>query len=55
MTTTTPPAPATVPARAITPRPLWEHHQLFQEPAYPECLGLLEDDDPDDGDSKTGF
>lgn len=48
MTTTTPPAPAAAPARPIVPRPLWERHDLFQEPAYPEGLGLLEDDDQDD-------
>lgn len=50
MTTTTPPTHAAEPTQAITPRPLWERHQLFQEPAYPEGLGLLEDDDePEDG------
>ena len=50
-TTTTPPAHATAPSRAITPRPLWERHQLFQEPAYPAGLLLLEDDDQDDDDT----
>lgn len=43
--TTTAPAP---PARPIVPRPLWERHQLFQEPALPDGLELLEDDDPED-------
>jgi len=50
MTTTTPPARPVAPARTITPRPLWERHQLFQEPAYADGLLLLEDDDQDDGD-----
>lgn len=45
--TTTIPAP---PARPITPRPLWERRDLFQEPAYAEGFGPLddEDDDPED-------
>jgi hypothetical protein len=47
MTTTTPPARAATPARPITPRPLWERHQLFREPAYPEGLGPIEDDEDD--------
>jgi hypothetical protein len=37
-----------VPARPIIPMPLWERHQLFQEPHYPEGLGLLEDDEDED-------
>ena len=41
MTTTTPTAPA--PARPIVPRPLWERHQLFQEPSWPEGYEALED------------
>jgi hypothetical protein len=36
------------PARPIVPRPLWERHTLFQEPAYPEGIGQLEDDAEDD-------
>lgn len=46
---TTTPAP---PTRPIVPRPLWERHQLFQEPDLPEGLGVLEDeaDDPQEGD-----
>lgn len=48
MTTTTPPARTVAPARPIVPRPLWERHQLFQEPVLPEGLGLIEDDDQDD-------
>jgi hypothetical protein len=39
---------ALAPARPIVPRPLWERHQLFQEPAYAEGLALLEDDDTED-------
>nr|WSZ21218.1 hypothetical protein OH837_49110 [Streptomyces canus] len=39
---------ALAPARPIVPRPLWERHQLFQEPAYPAGFDLLEDDDQDD-------
>ena len=39
---------ATAPAQPIGPRPLWEAHRLFQEPQFPEGLGLLEDDGPDD-------
>lgn len=35
----------------IVPRPLWERDRLFQEPQYPEGLGLLEgEDDEDDHD-----
>lgn len=49
MTTTTPSAPA--PARPIVPRPLWERHQLFQEPAWPEGLALLEDDEDEGCDA----
>lgn len=53
MTTTTqpparPPARAAAPARPILPRPLWERHDLFQEPQYPDGLGPLEDDDDED-------
>ena len=53
MTTTTPPTArmavrAAAPARPIVPRPLWERHQLFQEPQYPDGIGLAEDDE--DGD-----
>jgi hypothetical protein len=46
--TTTAPAP---PARPIVPRPLWERRDLFQEPAYPEGLGPLEDEDEDQDDA----
>ncbi|MER6249420.1 hypothetical protein [Streptomyces griseorubiginosus] len=48
MTTTTTPARAAAPVRPITPRPLWERHDLFQEPQFPEGLGLLEDDGTED-------
>lgn len=48
MTTATNP-PACAPAQPIVPRPLWERHQLFQEPHYPEGLAPLEDEE-DDGD-----
>ncbi|MFG2276745.1 hypothetical protein ACGFNY_44180 [Streptomyces chartreusis] len=38
-------------ARPIVPRPLWERHDLFQEPAYAPGLELLEDDsDDEDGE-----
>jgi len=43
--TVTIPAPA--PARPIVPRPLWERRDLFQEPAYAEAFGPLEDEDDD--------
>lgn len=46
--TTTIPAPAAPPVRPIVPRPLWEAHQLFQEPEFPEGLGLIEDDEDED-------
>lgn len=39
---------ALAPAQPIVPRPLWERHQLFQEPAYADGLALLEDDEDDD-------
>jgi hypothetical protein len=39
---------AAAPARPIVPRPLWERHQLFQEPSYPAGFDLLEDDEDDD-------
>jgi hypothetical protein len=29
------------------PIPLWERHQLFQEPAWPDGLAPLEDEDSD--------
>lgn len=45
--TQTPPARRSVP-RPITPRPLWERDQLFQEPAYALGLALVEDDDEDE-------
>ena len=54
MTTTTPPAHATAPARTITPRPLWERHQIFQEPAYADGLVLREDDD-DESEGEPGI
>jgi hypothetical protein len=44
--TTTLPAPP--PARQIVPRPLWERGDLFQEPAFPEGLVLIEDEDDED-------
>jgi hypothetical protein len=44
MTTTTP----VPPARPIVPRPLWERHQLFQEPDIPDGVEPPEDDDEDD-------
>lgn len=49
MTTTTPSArPRTrTPAMPVRPRPLWERDDLFQEPAFPEELALLEDEDDD--------
>jgi len=46
MTTPIPAAP--VPARPIVPRPLWERHQLFREPDFPEGLEQLENDDEDE-------
>ncbi|MEU5043234.1 hypothetical protein [Streptomyces griseorubiginosus] len=49
-TTTLPPhllPGATAAARPIVPRPLWEAHRLFQEPQFPDGLGLLEDEDGD--------
>lgn len=49
MTTTTP-ARAAAPVRPITPRPLWEAHRLFQEPAYAEGLALEDDDSNEDGE-----
>jgi len=36
------------PARTIVPRPLWQRDQLFQEPQYPEALGLEDEDEGDD-------
>lgn len=50
MTTTTPPARTAVPARPIV-RPLWERNLLFQEPAYPDGLVLLEDEDDEADDA----
>jgi hypothetical protein len=54
MTTTTVPVDrlpgALAPAQPIVPRPLWERHQLFQEPAYADGLVLLDDNDEEDGD-----
>lgn len=44
-TTATAPIPPTQP---IVPRPLWERHTLFQEPAYAPGLELLEDDSESD-------
>ncbi|MCI3279178.1 hypothetical protein [Streptomyces cylindrosporus] len=38
---------ALAPAQPVIPRPLWERHQLFQEPQFPDSLGL-EDDGPED-------
>lgn len=35
---------ALAPARPIVPRPLWERHALFQEPAYPDGFEPPEDD-----------
>lgn len=35
---------ALAPGRPIVPRPLWERSDLFQEPQFPEGLGLEEDD-----------
>ena len=54
--TTTAPAQKTPPTRPaprqapqpVTPRPLWERHQLFQEPQFPDGLDL--EDDSDDGE-----
>jgi hypothetical protein len=50
MTTTTPPArPHTAaPPPPVRPRPLWERDDLFQEPSFPEGLGLIEDEDDED-------
>ena len=47
MTTTAPQARPALPARPIVPRPLWERHDRFQEPAWPEGFELLEDDEED--------
>lgn len=50
-TTTLPPhrLPGTLPpARPIVPRPLWERHDLFQEPRFPE--GLEPGDEDEDGE-----
>lgn len=52
-TTTVPtgrPPRAAAPARPIVPRPLWERHQLFQEPQYPAGLEPMEDDEDGDGE-----
>lgn len=46
--TTTLSAPP-LPVRPIVPRPLWERRELFQEPAYAEGFGPLEDED-DEGE-----
>lgn len=54
MTTSTPPARPVGPARPITPRPLWERDQIFQEPAYAAGLMLLEDDD-DESEGESGI
>ena len=53
-TTTLPPnrlPGALAPARPIVPKPLWERHDLFQEPQYPDGIGLAEDDQ-DDGEGE---
>lgn len=53
-TTTLPPdrlPRAAAPARPIVPRPLWEAHRLFQEPQYPDGIGLAEDEQ-DDGEGE---
>lgn len=42
-TKTPPPAP-----RPVTPRPLWERHQLFQEPTYQDGQPYEADDDLED-------
>lgn len=52
MTTAPAPAKTTPPApRPVTPRPLWERHQMFQEPVYvdgqPYEGADSEDDDQD--------
>lgn len=53
-TTTLPPnclPGALAPARPIVPRPLWERHDLFQEPQFPDGLGPLEGEgEPDEDD-----
>lgn len=46
--TTVAPAQKTPPARLVTPRPLWERHLLFQEPAMPEGLELHDDSAEED-------
>ena len=54
--TTTAPAQKTPPTRPaprqapqpVTPRPLWERHQLFQEPQFPDGLDLEGDADSND-------
>lgn len=44
-------APAPAPSRPIVPRPLWERHDLFREPQYPDGQPYGNDDDlEDDGD-----
>jgi len=48
MPTTTMPGRPAPPAQPTRPRPLWERHQLFQEPKFPEGLTLLEDDTEED-------
>lgn len=48
MTATQPLARPQAPARPIVPRPLWERHQLFQEPRFPE--GLEPGDEDEDGE-----
>jgi hypothetical protein len=47
-TTAQPPARASEPAWPIVPRPLWERHDLFQEPVYAAGLEPLEDDSEDE-------
>lgn len=52
----TAPAPAKTPPpapRPVTPRPLWERHQLFQEPTYQDGQPYGQDD-PGGEEDDTG-
>ncbi|WP_158102456.1 hypothetical protein [Streptomyces africanus] len=39
------------PPRPVTPRPLWERHQLFQEPTYQDGQPYTGDDQGEDEES----
>lgn len=53
MTATAPAKTPTPAPRPVTPRPLWERHQLFQEPTYQDGQPYEGDDDSEEDDTGT--